>query len=165
MAEERKQVSRRSFLKGAITAGIIAGAPGTGLFIREASGAQPTPPTLPNRQKIVEPPNVTQDADVVAVAQNLYETAFDAAHDVCQAAAERFVKGPDNALNVPHALQQAGLRILSLEAQSRGKSYPAPGSIIKLRQLQLKQKGWHSHAVLTLGIYPLTSTTHWNVSW
>ncbi len=138
----------------------MAGAPGTGLFIKEASGAQPT--TLPRRPRIVEPPNVTQDADVVAVAKNLYETAIDATYDVCQAAAERYVKGPDKALNVPRALQQAGLRIITLDAQSRGKTHPTPPSIIKMRELQLKQKGWHSHAATNLfGVL----TWHWNVTW
>jgi len=162
MAEERKQVSRRSFLRGVITAGIIAGAPGTGLFIREASGAQPTQATLPHRPKIVEPPNVTQDADVVPIAQNLYETAIDASYDICQAAAERYVKGPDKALNVPRALQAAGLRIMTLDAQSRGKTHPTPGSIMRMREQQLKQKGWHSHAAASVfGVI----TWHWNVTW
>jgi hypothetical protein len=159
MAKEDKEFSRRSFLKGA--ASVIAAAPGAGLFIKDA-GAQGQPAIrFPRTKTIQEPPNVTQDEDVVPLAKNLFETALDGAYDVYEAAAEKFVKSGDKSMHVGNALNSAGLRLISKEVIGRAKAHAVSPSIIKVRELQLKQKGWHNHAYAEA--WPVS--VHWNVTW
>jgi hypothetical protein len=148
MTKEKKECSRRSFLKGAITAGIIAGAPGTGLFIKEA-GAQTQ---LPARQPRLEPPNVTQDDDIIPTAQNVLEAAINGAYDSYETALEKFVKSSEKSMDVANALNLAGLRLQTREARGAAKKFAAPPSVIKLREHQLKQKGWHSNATWTIKV-------------
>ena len=157
MSEEKKSLSRRSFLKGATTAGVAAAVAGGGLFVQKLEAQQ----KKMKRANVKEPPGVKVDKDVEPLAKNLGEASVQGAYDAFNAAAEDFVKGNSRQMNTNALLAKHGIRLKSSEAKAAAKSFNAPASILKVREHQLKQKGWHSHA----DGYVCCSYWHWHVTW
>ncbi|NIM17009.1 MAG: twin-arginine translocation signal domain-containing protein [Candidatus Aminicenantes bacterium] len=158
MSEEKKSLSRRSFLKGATTAGVVAAVSGGGLFVQklEAQGRKAM-----KRASVKEPPGVKEDKDVEPLANNLAETSIQGAYDAFNAASEDFVKGKGRRMDSKALLAKHGIILKSPEARGAAKSFNAPPSVLKAREQQLKQKGWHSHCS---GCF-LVLCWHWHVSW
>ncbi len=158
MSEDKKPLSRRSFLKGATTAGVVAAVSGGGLFVQklEAQGSKKM-----KRANVKEPRGVKVDKDVEPLAKNLGEASVQGAYDAFNAAAEDFVKGKGKRMDSKALLAKHGVKLKSPEANAAAKSFNAPASVLKVRELQLKQKGWHSHA----DGYVCCSYWHWHVTW
>jgi hypothetical protein len=163
MSEEKKPLSRRSFLKGATTAGVVAAVSGGGLFVQklEAQGQKKV-----KRANVKEPRGVKEDKDVVPMGKGLASASLEAAYDAFNSAAEQIVKGRDKKVNTKSALGRQGLKLKSSEAKRTDKSFNVPASVLKVRELQLKQKGWHSHASIyaCYGSY-CVCIWHWHVTW
>lgn len=158
MGEEKRPLSRRSFLKGAATVGVVMAASGSGLFVNklEAAGGRKF-----QRSGVKEPPGVTEDKDFAPLATNLGEASVEGAYDAFNAATEEFVKGNSKRMNTNALLARQGLKLKSTEAKAVGKDFSAPPSVLKVRELQLKQKGWHIHSSASIfGLY-----WHSHVSW
>jgi hypothetical protein len=158
MSEEKKPVSRRSFLKGAAVAGVAAAAAGSGLFVQKLSAQGGY--TLA-RSDVREEPGVQDDKDLVPMAENLFKTSVEGGYDAFNAAFESFVKGNNKTADVKSLLAEQGLKLRSREASGAARSFEAPPSLLKLRMLQLKQKGWHAHCVFSAWGLRL----HGHVSW
>jgi hypothetical protein len=166
MSDEKKFLSRRSFLKGAAKTGIVAAAAGTGLFVKDL-GAQVRlkQSKMTFSRKIIEPRGVKTDSDVVPLAQSLGKASLEAAYDAFNAAAEQFVKGKARSTHTGKLLEAQGLKLRSSEAKAAAKSFNVPASILKVRELQLKQKGWHSHCSWRASAFCCSCNCHWHVSW
>jgi hypothetical protein len=166
MPEENK-IRRRTFLKGAAAVGIVAATPGAGLFIEEATAQ--TAQSSYKRTAIQEPAGVAQDSDVIPMAKNLLETSLENAIEVYDAAGENFVKGNAQSFNVSNGIEGAGMKILSSDVKSKGKNFSIPPSIVKMREAQLKQKGWHSHAASNATVnaagVTINAAYHWHKTW
>jgi hypothetical protein len=157
MSEEKKSLSRRSFLKGAAVAGAVAAVPGSGLFVQPLEAAKKEF----KRSTVKEPQGVKEDKDFVPLAKNLGEASVQGAYDAFNAATEDFVKGKSKKMNTNALLAKQGLKLRSSEAKNSAKAFNAPPSVLKVRELQLKQKGWHIHASASIwGWY-----WHAHVSW
>jgi hypothetical protein len=157
MSKEKKSLSRRSFLKGAATAGVAAAVSGGGLFVQnlEAQGQKKL-----KRANVKEPPGVKEDKDIKPLADNLAEASTQGAYDAFNAAAEDFVKGKSKRMDSRALLAKHGIKLKSPEAKAAAKSFNAPASVLKVRERQLKQKGWHSHAS---GYF--FGWWHWHITW
>lgn len=158
MSEEKKSLSRRSFLKGATTAGLVAAVSGGGLFVQKLEAQEGK---KKKRANVKEPRGVKVDKDIEPLAKNLGEASVEGAYDAFNAAAEDFVKGNSKQMNTNALLAKHGIRLKSSEAKAAAKSFNTPASILKVREHQLKQKGWHSHA----DGYVCCSYWHWHVTW
>jgi hypothetical protein len=158
MGEEKKSLSRRSFLKGATTAGVVAAVSGGGLFVQklEAQGGKKM-----KRASVKEPRGVKVDKDVEPLAKNLGEASVQGAYDAFNAAAEDFVKGKGKRMDSKALLAKHGIILKSPEAKAAAKSFNAPASVLKAREQKSKQKGWHSHA----SGYVCCVYWHWHVTW
>ena len=157
MSEEKKSVSRRSFLKGAAVAGVAAAAAGSGLFVQKLSAQGYTL----TRSDVREEPGVQEDKDLVPLAENLFKSSAEGGYDAFNAAFESFVKGNNKTADVKSLLAEQGLKLRSREASGAARSFEAPPSLLKLRALQLKQKGWHAHVSFSAwGV-----RVHGHVSW
>lgn len=143
MSEEKKSLSRRSFLKGAATAGVVAAVSGGGLFVQKLEAQRGG--SFLRRAGVKEPPGVKEDKDLIPLAENMFRTSLEGAYDAFNAAMEEFVKGKSNKANVNSLLARQGLKLRSAEAKAAGRSFDAPPSVLKIRKAQLKQKGWHAH--------------------
>jgi hypothetical protein len=161
MGEEKKSLSRRSFLKGATTAGVTAAVVGGGLFVQKLEAQKKI-----GRSSVKEPPRVKEDKDVEPLGKALASSALEAAYDAFNDAAEDIVKGKGKNVNTKSALAKHGLQLKSSEAKRTDKSMNVPASIMKVREAQKKQKGWHSHAAIyaCYGSY-CVCVWHWHVSW
>lgn len=160
MSEKKKSLSRRSFLKGATAAGVVSAVAGGGLFVQklEAQGS-----SRMTRGGVKEPPGVKEDKDLKPLADNMAETSMQGAYDAFNGAFEDFVKGRGRRMDSKALLGKHGLSLKSPEANRAAKSFNTPASILKVRKLQLKQRGWHSH---TYG-YTCGGCCYWHVhvSW
>jgi TAT (twin-arginine translocation) pathway signal sequence len=165
--DEHVKIHRRTFLRGAAAVGIVAAAPGGGLFIQEASAQMAKVPY--KRVPIQEPAGVTTDNDVIPLSKNLLETSLEGAIEQYDAAGEAFVKGNAQSFNVAKGLEDVGAKFLTSEARSKGKNFAVPASIVKMREAQLKQKGWHSHAATNASVDALgvviNAAYHWHKTW
>lgn len=162
MGEEKKSFSRRSFLKGATTAGVAAAVTGGGLFVQKLEAQQ----QKIGRSEVKEPPGVMEDKDVEPLGKALASSALEAAYDAFNAAAEDIVKGNEKNVSTRGALAKQGLQLRSAEAKRSDKNLNVPASILKAREAQQKQRGWHSHAAIyaCYGSY-CVCVWHWHVSW
>lgn len=162
MGDEKKSLSRRSFLRGATTAGVAAAVAGGGLFVQKLEAQQ----KKIGRSNVKEPPGVKEDKDVEPLGKALASSALEAAYDAFNSAAEDIVKGKGNNVNTKSALAKQGLQLRSAEAKRTDKSMNVPASIMKVREAQKKQHGWHSHAAIyaCYGSY-CVCIWHWHVSW
>ena len=166
MSDEKKLVSRRSFLKGAAATGVAAAAAGTGLFVKDLGAqARLKQSRMSLSRKIVEPMGVKTDNDVIPLAESLGKASLEAAYDAFQLAAEQFVKGKARSAHTGKLLEAQGLKLRSSEAKSAAKSFNVPASILKVRELQLKQKGWHSHCSWRASAFCCSCNCHWHVTW
>lgn len=162
MSEEKKALSRRSFLKGATTAGVAAAVAGGGLFVQKLEAQQ----KKIERSSVKEPRGVKEDKDVEPLGKALASSALEAAYDAFNSAAEDIVKGKSKNVNTKSALAKHGLQLKSPEAKRTDKSMNVPASILKVREAQKKQKGWHSHAAVyaCYGSF-CVCIWHWHCSW
>ncbi len=163
MSREEESLSRRSFLKGAAAAGVVALVPGSGLFVKEL-GAQVST-KMGKRRGIKEPPGVKVDKDVIPLAASLAKASFEGAYDAFNAAAEKLVKGKARKVNTGDLLRAQGLRLISGEAKSAAKSFTVPQSILKVREMQLRQMSHHTHCPVTFVTVCGTCTFHSHVVW
>jgi hypothetical protein len=165
--DEENKIQRRTFLKGAAAFGIVAAGPGAGLLIQEANAQAPM--VQYKRVPIQEPAGVAQDADVIPMAKNLLETSLENAIEVYDAAGESFIKGNAQSFNVSNGIEASGMKILSPDVKSKGKNFSVPPSIVKMREAQLKQKGWHSHAASNANVSAagvvINAAYHWHKTW
>ncbi len=155
MSEEKKPLSRRSFLKGTTTAGVVAAVAGGGLFGQKLEAQRKEM----KRGSVKEPPGVKVDKDLEPLANDLAEASVQGAYDAFNAASEDFVKSKSMNMNSKALLAKHGIILKSPEARASAKTFRTPPSVLKVRKLQLKQKGWHSH---TYG-YTCGGCCYWHV--
>jgi len=143
MSDETKLLSRRSFFKGAATAGVAAAVSGGGLLVKplEAQRGQGL-----RRSGIQEPPGVTEDKDLGPLANDLLRASIEGAYDAFNAAFESLIKSEEKTMNAASLLSKQGIKLLSPEAKAAAKSINVPASLLKLREQKVKQKGGHAHA-------------------
>ncbi|HLP60576.1 MAG TPA: twin-arginine translocation signal domain-containing protein [Candidatus Deferrimicrobium sp.] len=169
MSEEKKTLGRRGFLKGATLAGVAAAVSGSGVFGQERmkmkAPGEIRKPYI--RGDVKEEAGVKEDTDVVPLANDLLKSSVESALDSYYAAAETIVKGKDEQISTQNLLEQHGLRFESKESKATIKTLKVPASILKIREEQLKQKGWHSHAysVDCCCWGSICWDVHWHVSW
>ena len=147
--EKKKTLGRRGFLKGAAIAGVAAAVPASGLLVQKL-GAQGQQSKIWKRSDIKEPPGVVEDRDIIPLAESIANTAFEAAYDAFNAAVEEVVKGKDKEINTQALLKRQGLKLHSKEAKATARTVKVPPSILKIREMQLKQQGWHAHGTVCL---------------
>lgn len=155
MSEEKKSLSRRSFLKGATTAGVVAAVAGGGLFGQKLEAQRQEM----KRRSVKEPPGVKVDKDLEPLANNLAEASVQGAYDAFNAAAEDFVKSKRMNMDTKDLLAKHGIMLKSPEARASARAFPTPPSVLKIRELKLKQKGFHSH---TYG-YSCGGCCYWHI--
>ncbi len=139
MSEEKRNLSRRSFFKGAAAAGIAAAVSGGGLLL-EAGDCKL------KRGGIKEPKGVKEDKDVVPMGNSLFKASLEGAYDAFNAAMDSLGKGKEKTVNTAALLAEQGLKLKSPEAKAAGKSVNIPASLLKAREQKARQKGWHGHA-------------------
>lgn len=139
MSEEKRNLSRRSFFKGAAAAGIAAAVSGGGLLL-EAGDCKL------KRGGIKEPHGVKEDKDVAPLGNGLFKASLEGAYDAFNAALDSLGQSKEKTANAAALLAKQGLKLRSPEAKAAGKSLPIPASLLKLREQKSRQKGFHGHA-------------------
>ena len=142
MSEEKRNLSRRSFFKGAAAAGIAAAVSGGGLLVKDLEAGD----CRLKRGNIKEPPGVKEDKDVVPLGNSLFKASLEGAYDAFNAALDSLGMSTEKSVNPVALLARQGLKLRSPEAKAAGKSLPIPASLLKLREQKSKQKGFHGHA-------------------
>ncbi|MCU0285343.1 MAG: twin-arginine translocation signal domain-containing protein [Acidobacteria bacterium] len=162
---EEKNLGRRSFLKGATLAG-VATAIGSGIFGQDKLWGQ-SPSTEPYvRSDVKEPQGVREDRDVNTLANNLLTACLESAIDTFNSASESIVKGNQNQVNIQNFIERQGAQLQSRESKAASnKNVQVPPSILRIREEQLKQKGWHSHVSASGCLNGNCIRAHWHVTW
>jgi len=142
MSEEKRNLSRRSFFKGAAAAGIAAAVSGGGLLVKKLEAGN----CELKRSGIQEPRGVKEDRDIVPLGESLFKASLEGAYDAFNAALDSLVMDREKTVNTAALLARHGLNLKSPEAIAAGKSINIPASLLKLREQKLKQKGFHGHA-------------------
>ena len=153
--EERKDLDRRSFLKGAATAiGAVAGA---GLSLTAAPEAEA------RKQKFYgEPPGDENSAlDDLGQFNPLYQAACEQALASANKVLEQAVKGGGRGtLQTKNLLQAQGIKLQDAQAVKFAKNFAMPPLLARKAQ-EAKQEGWHIHGTVRIFGY----TVHGHVSW
>lgn len=157
MNEEKRNLSRRSFFKGATAAGIAAAVSGGGLLVTELEAGD----CKLKRGGLKEPAGVKEDKDIVPLGENLFKASLEGAYDAFNAALDSLAASRDKSVNTTALLARQGLKLKSPEAKAAGKTIKVPASLLKLREQKLKQKGFHGHA----SAYACCCYVHAHVSW
>jgi hypothetical protein len=142
MSEEKRNLSRRSFFKGAAAAGIAAAVSGGGLLVKELKAAE----CKLKRGGLKEPPKVKEDKDIVPMGNSLFKASLEGAYDAFNDALDALGKSKEKTVNTAALLAKQGLKLKSPEAKAAGKSVKIPASLLKAREQKGRQKGFHGHA-------------------
>jgi len=153
--EERKDLDRRSFLKGAAVA--IGAAAGSGLAMGAASAKEDKPPKMYG----IPPGDENSPLDNLGELEGLYQAACEQALASANKALEQAVKsGGRGTLQVKNALQVQGIRLQDARAVRLAKNISMP-PLLARKADEAKREGWHVHgSVSVFGV-----TVHCHVSW
>lgn len=141
MSEEKRNLSRRNFFKGAAAVGIAAAVSGGGVLVKELEAGN----CKLKRGGIKEPTGVKEDKDIVPLGESLFMASLEGAYDAFNAALDSLVKSREKTVNTGVLLSRQGLKLKSPEAKAAAKTINIPASLLKLRERKLKQKGSHGH--------------------
>lgn len=156
--EERKDLDRRSFLKGAAAA--IGAAAGSGLAMAAASAKEDKPPK-PDKIYGIPPGDENSPLDDLGQFEGLYQAACEQALASANKVLEQAVKsGGRGTLQVRSALQAQGVRLQDARAVKLARNISLPPLLARKAQ-EARQEGWHIHGTVTVFGY----TVHGHVSW
>lgn len=156
MSEERKDLDRRSFLKGAATA--VGAAAGAGLGMTAASAKDEAPPSKFYGMAKGDEKNSEDDLKEL---EPLYQAACEEAKETANRIVEKAVKdGGKGSLRTRSLLQQQGLRVRSSSALKLAKDIPS-SALLARKAEEAKREGWHIHGSVKVFWWYV----HGHVSW
>ena len=156
MSEERKDLDRRSFLRGAAaTVGAVAGA-GLGLT---AASAKDKP--KPEEMYGVPPGDEKSKLDDLKELEPLYQAACEQALASSNKIVEQAVKqGGRGTLRTRSMLQSQGIRLRDSKALKLSRDVRMP-PLLARKADEAKREGWHIHARFRI----FRISIHSHVSW